>query len=115
FLDVGKLLSSSGPGSVNDHFLQSIKVRHTAVSGSNIDMDKAMEMAQKNIDAFSQKRVLLLPSEFQEVVYKTTCMSRPLVALLMKGFTEGWTAFPYYSHDPEAEPILMSLIVTQSL
>ena len=74
-------------------------------------MDTAMKMAPKYIDIFSQKRVVLLPSEFQEGVYKAMCMMRPFLASFMRG----WTGFPSYSYDPEAEPILMSHIVTQSL
>src|SRR5439155_911285 len=75
---------------------------------SEFDVDTFVKMAPK---IFSQKGVLLLPSLLQEAAYKAICMMRPLSASLMKG----WTAYPYYSYDPEAEPILMSLIVTQSL
>jgi hypothetical protein len=112
FLSVGKLLQSSGPGSRNDIFWRSVKGRHYQMPASNMDMNMVAEALfdPKQLDFFSQKRIFLSFSMLQGA-YKALCMLRPVITSRI----EGWTPFPHYSYDPEAEPILMSFIVTQSL
>jgi hypothetical protein len=108
-LDIGKLLTSSGPHSRNDQFWQSIKGRHSLLSTS--DKNVLDEVVKHGYATLHRKRVVLVPNELEAATLKSLCMTMPLLDSIMKG----WAAYPYFSRDSEAESILMAFFMTQSI
>lgn len=97
-------LESAGPNSRNAKFLKSVQNRLF------IDDGNPKTAVQQILDMFAGKLVIVFYNMADEGVRKVKCMLHPLVGEKMKEFT----AYPYYSHDPNAEFIQMANIMTQS-
>lgn len=94
--------------SQNGYFFYKVKDRIVKVSGTGMDpFNKVLD----NFDEIIQGRmVVIIPNVADPLMRRTLCLSGPFFTTKMKGFL----TFPYYASDPQAEPVPLSFVITQS-
>lgn len=111
-LSVEDMARDSGPNSANGKFWSKAKHRVHGLSGAGND---SVNVFMANMDnMFKRKDIVLSPSVFDFYSKKASCILWSTQRTFMIEDGQERLKFPYLSHDPEGEAVLMAKIMTRS-